>query len=94
MTEEFCPCCPNRCAKESLKCGRGRAYFGGNSDGSPEKSRGAHGHGGGFANEEEVVTLLRRCGHLLHHGGGLNTDALDADEKARLTALLKKCLGE
>lgn len=89
MSENICPCCGNHCSRDSLKCGRGRAYFGTES---------AHGemHGGHRLNEneEEAVRLLRRCGHALHHGEGLNTDALTKEEKDRLSALLKKCLGE
>ena len=25
--QEFCPQCPNHCAKDEVRCGRGRAYF-------------------------------------------------------------------
>jgi hypothetical protein len=25
--QENCPCCPNHCSKDSLRCNRGREYF-------------------------------------------------------------------
>lgn len=27
MNNEKCPCCPNHCGKNSLKCEKGKAYF-------------------------------------------------------------------
>lgn len=81
--EEFCPCCGKRCPKESLSCHRGREYFGGGSE------RGREGDG------DEVVLLLRKCGHTLHHGHGhgpVSIGGLTQEERAQLVDLLKKCL--
>lgn len=103
---EICPCCGRRCTSDDLHCGRGKAHFGQTSDNSVDTAKGGHGgheghggHGGhGGAIKDETVKLLMGCGHTLHHGlieRAANEDILSfltAEEKANLTALLKKCL--
>lgn len=88
-----CPCCGNHCSKDDLQCGRGKRYF---AEGGNEQSLGkGHAHGAPFENadEEPAVTMLRRCGHLLHHGGADNLlGPLTAEEKQTLCDLLGKCL--
>lgn len=87
-----CPCCGNHCPKDDLQCGRGKRYFGETAQ-SPAKD--GHAHGAPFENgdEEPAVTMLRRCGHLLHHGGADNLlDPLTEEEKRTLCELLGKCL--
>lgn len=87
MEEQFCPCCKNRCPVTDLSCHRGREYF---------AVRGEGGERGESPREaDEVVTLLRKCGHTLHHGHGHNAvtiEGLTEDERATLIVLLKKCL--
>ena len=84
--EKNCPCCDKHCPVEMLSCGEGRRHFG---------MEDARREG---AAEERMIVLLRRCGHFLHHsmGPGANaaalTEALSADERATLEALLEKCL--
>lgn len=62
---EKCPCCPNHCSVDNLSCGRGRNYFGKenmkeNMEAEPKTL------------EEQIVSDLRKCGHLLHHNRDLN----------------------
>ena len=48
--------------------------------------------------DEKMIILLRRCGHFLHHNVDRNRDiaplveALSAEERTTLEALLEKCL--
>ena len=80
--EQTCPCCERHCPASALRCPRGEAHF---SGAAPEA-------------QGDPLTLLRRCGHFLHHS--VDRDAgtagllavLTPEEQARLTALLKKCL--
>lgn len=87
--EKNCPCCDRRCPAEQLHCNRGREHFG-----LPlEEERGGHGHGHGRPDEDPLITLLRRCGHCLHHGAGeADLSALTREERAELARLLQKCL--
>lgn len=88
MEEKVCPCCNRHCPADALSCHRGMEYFGASG------ARGGRGEGRGKPDEDEVVILLRRCGHALHHGhggGGVKFDFLTEDERAQLTVLLKKC---
>ena len=84
--EKNCPCCDRHCPVEKLSCGEGRRHFG---------MEDARREG---AAEERMIVLLRRCGHFLHHslGPGANAaalaEALSAEERATLEALLEKCL--
>lgn len=74
--ENTCPCCGRHCPQDDLHCSRGRAYFG--LEEAPA--------------EDGVLMLLRKCGHLLHHGGVQSTDVLTAEEKTVLEGLLQKLL--
>lgn len=94
--EKNCPMCGNHCDKEELQCGRGKRYFGESGE-SAQHGKEGHAHGAPFdvANEEPAKLLLRRCGHLLHHGGAEHLlDALSAEEKETLCAILNKALKE
>ncbi len=87
--QEFCNQCPNHCSADSLKCGRGRAYFGDNSQTSHE----VHNHHGFDSADNSVVGLLRQCGHYLHHNDGSSdqlTSCLSKEELATLESLLQK----
>ena len=75
--ENTCPCCGRHCPQDDLHCLRGRAYFG--LEQEP-------------VSEDSVIVLLRKCGHLLHHGGAQDLDVLTAAEKAALEGLLQKVL--
>jgi hypothetical protein len=99
QTENICPCCPNHCSKEKLKCPKGENYFAGG-----EHSELHHGRHNRFCGEQAistlstddaVVALIRECGHFLHHSRGENADILTAnltsEEKEQLKALLSKC---
>lgn len=50
------------------------------------------------AAEEQLLFLLRKCGHFLHHDAGRDANAaellgvLTEEEKSSLEAILKKCL--
>lgn len=98
--EERCPCCGNHCPKENLQCGRGKRYFESGISGGehPENSGMRHGGVAGHGapeGEDKVITLLRRCGHTLHHGGDGEKmiSNLTKEEKEQLIALLEKLLG-
>ncbi len=91
--ETNCPCCENHCPVDQLHCRRGMAHFGKIKDtvGWEKKPE---------TPEEEVLQLLRKCGHYLHHSAGRGDEAkpialpdslTDAD-KATLIELLKKTL--
>lgn len=103
MDDKFCPCCKNRCPADSLSCGRGRAYFGMGRSGDESEAHGGHGGhtgheqgGHGFPEGgDEIVNLLRKCGHTLHHAyghGDVRLDCLTEEERTQLAALLNKCL--
>ncbi len=81
MNNEHCPCCPNNCHKDNLKCGRGHDYF--SSDNSDSKLNNL---------EDEVIADLRRCGHMLHHHGELQIDNISEEELKTLHELLSKIL--
>ncbi len=88
MEEKFCPCCKNRCPVTALSCGKGKAYFGISAEGE-------HGRRGFQESGDEVVDLLLKCGHTLHHSHGaseIKLYCLNQEERAQLVALLKKCL--
>ena len=101
--EKNCPFCDRHCPADQLHCNRGREHFG-----LPlEEERGGYGHGdhghgghgehgrGGHGRPEEdgLITLLRRCGHYLHHGAGeADLSALTREERGELARLLQKCL--
>ncbi len=101
--EEKCPCCGNHCPKDDLQCGRGKRYFEGGANSVERYERGPGGHnerglGGGHRGapegEDKVITLLRRCGHTLHHGGDGEKmlSNLSEEEKVHLGSLLEKLL--
>ena len=81
--EKNCPCCDKHCPVEKLSCGQGRRHFGMEKEECPQ---------------DRMISLLRRCGHFLHHSMGpesdaaLLTEALSAEERATLEGLLEKCL--
>lgn len=83
MDKEKCPCCPNHCSIENLSCGRGRAHFSNENNNKEPKTL-----------NEQVITDLRKCGHILHHNRELNTDEFLSDfseeELNRLHQLLSK----
>lgn len=90
--ETNCPCCNNHCPKDALHCKEGRAHFG-----IPEPQDPPVGPRPAAANDD-VVTLLRKCGHFLHHSFGHGGDtsallaALTPEEQETLRTLLRKCL--
>ena len=70
--ETNCPCCPNHCPADALRCGRGRAHFAQNG----AEPREEHAHHEGIAHHghpmqemDPALALLRQCGHFLHHMG-------------------------
>lgn len=94
--ENICPCCKNHCPSDRLQCRRGRAYFGASDGEENREGRGERG-GRGSGTEDEVIVMIRRCGHYLHHNaagedGGKLSACLSDKEKKELTELLKKCL--
>lgn len=73
-----CNQCEKQCPKDALKCGRGRAYFGM----ADEASGGS-----------EWISLLRKCGHMLHHGEvpeEIFAQRLSEEEQIQLVSLLQK----
>lgn len=89
MMEKNCPECENHCPADALKCGRGAKYFGTQHQEKDESTLTA---------EERILSLLRKCGHYLHHNAGHDVDAavligmLTGEEKSELEAILQKCL--
>lgn len=89
MTEKTCPQCANHCSADALKCRKGEKYFG---------IQRQEGDSSSMTTEEQILVLLRRCGHHLHHNAGHDTKAdilvgmLTEEEKASLEAILQKCL--
>ena len=81
--EKYCPCCDKHCPVDKLSCGQGRRHFGMEKEEFPQ---------------ERMISLLRRCGHFLHHSMGPGadaaplTEALSSEERATLEGLLEKCL--
>lgn len=91
-----CPFCGNHCPQNSLLCGRGKRYFGAQEHDGDRVHGGAHGGGHGVANGDEIVQLLRKCGHYLHHSGKEDTAvrSLTDEERKTLCRLLEKCYAE
>lgn len=99
--ENVCPQCGNQCPKDDLKCPRGMKYFGAKME--------AGGRAHSFARptyedlsampiDDAVITLMRKCGHYLHHSVGNGKDmnkellsSLSEEEKSVLIELLQKC---
>ena len=83
MNQENCPCCPNHCQKDNLGCGRGKEYF--NNQGTNKEPKTLN---------EQVISDLRKCGHLLHHNRDLDTNeflsCFSEDELNELHELLSK----
>ena len=83
MNQENCPCCPNHCAKDNLGCGRGREYFSSADTNNEPRSL-----------NEQVISDLRKCGHLLHHNRDLDMNqllsGLTDEELEKLHELLSK----
>lgn len=82
---------------EEERGGRGHGEHGHGEHGHGghgERGHGEHGRGGhGRPEEDGLITLLRRCGHYLHHGTGeADLSALTREERAELERLLQKCL--
>lgn len=81
-----CPCCGNHCPADQLRCRRGVAYFNGEGERrAPEMP------------SDEIILMLRKCGHFLHHGGAEAPRAvksLTQEERETLLALLGKCYRE
>ncbi len=53
MNQENCPCCPNHCSKDNLRCGRGKEYFANQDTNKEPKTL-----------NEQVISDLRKCGHF------------------------------
>lgn len=71
--EQNCPMCRNHCPKDSLRCERGRAYFGTDNDNSRGGEEERHGHQqehGRHGRHEESEE--RHGGHGRSHGGDLH----------------------
>ena len=90
--ETNCPCCENHCPKDDLRCKEGRAHFGVPApQNRPTGPRPAE-------DGDDAITLLRKCGHILHHRFGHGSDpapllgALTLEEQNTLCSLLTKCL--
>ena len=86
--EQQCPLCDRHCPADSPRCGRGRAYFSGDSGQHPREER-TEG-----TPEPRAVRRLRQIGHaLLHAGEGTNVlQGLSPEEVEALERLLDKCL--
>jgi hypothetical protein len=81
---------------EDLHCPRGKAHFGIETNGAQEKQHHHFHDKENMTIDDEVISLLRRCGHYLHHnmnaGGGEELlSALSEGEKKELIKLLNKC---
>lgn len=77
MKEQLqCPCCEKQCAKDALKCGKGRNFFQQESITEGEKPTQRHFHNGRYHQEEgatiddDLRMLMRKCGHILWHRFG------------------------
>lgn len=84
MNQENCPCCQNHCSKDNLGCERGKRHFNIENSSNFEPN----------SLTEQVITDLRKCGHLLHHNKDLDTEDLlsvfSEDELNELHRLLSK----
>ena len=79
-SESNCPCCPNHCPSDNLGCHRGKEHF--NNSDEPKTLN------------EQVISDLKKCGHLLHHNRDLDSDQIlsnfSLDELNNLHELLSK----
>lgn len=103
---ELCPMCPNHCSRDTLKCGKGQAYFRNGNDSLMNQAR-EHGKfcGAGLrhfqnpVSRESLFGLFMECGHhVLRHIDDNSEnreemfEVLSSAEKAELSELLKKLL--
>lgn len=84
LEKQRCNQCEKQCPVDALQCGRGRKYFGleSNEDGREKR---VHDMPSG------PISQLRQCGHLLHHGSVTGNDllsSLNAQEQEELERLL------
>lgn len=99
-TGNVCPCCGRHCSVENLHCERGMAHFGIEIDGKQETHHHFHGKENfdkeNMTIDDKVISLLRGCGHYLHHNASGESEELlsmlSVDEKKELISILKKCL--
>ena len=94
-----CPCCGHHCRVDALHCQRGMMYFGIETKTGEDANHKHHIRDKSDATmEDKVISLMRRCGHYLHHNmresdsSEQMLSALSDDEKKNLILLLKKCL--
>lgn len=89
MNQDVCPNCPNHCTKDSLRCGRGRSYFGLDEHNEFSKEVKEPSSLG-----EYVISDIRKCGHFLHHNRDFSVDSLlenlNEEELTQLHELLSK----
>lgn len=87
-----CTQCGNNCPIDALKCGKGRRFFG-----LEDKEHASF-------DPDSLAGLLKKCGHALHHSGGMEEKELFQDLTAeecstlrellqKVTASWDKCLG-
>lgn len=93
-----CPCCGRHCSVNELSCRRGMEHFGVEPETNMEMKHHHEQNRADMTIDDKVISLMRRCGHHLHHnvndnvGGEQLLSALSHDEKKELISLLKKCL--
>ena len=87
--KEVCPCCDRHCPVDNLHCPNGKEHFG-----LPVEENEGH-----MTEADLTLSLLRKCGHFLHHNVGHGEvdsskmfASLKDEEQKQLNVLLKKCL--
>ena len=83
----------NRCDVNNLSCGKGREYFGANTN---HKTKGQNKYmedESSMTLKEKAIFKMHKCGHFLHHSEEtVNLDFLSDEEKENLISILSKCL--
>ncbi len=99
-----CPGCSQHCDRNNLQCGKGEAYFNGESLPSHEQGHGEGKHHGSKHHGHKhhrpefpagsLADLMAKCGHRLYHGGDESMFAvLTKEESVMLKTILNKLLG-
>lgn len=93
MNIEICTCCPKDCTKENLHCPRGKQHFGIIFDANNNFHQQNHKN---MSLDDKVITLMKICGHHLHHKENLDHEellsCLNTNEKKQLFSLLMQCV--
>lgn len=95
VKENNCPCCPNNCSKEELRCGKGYKYFNIEMNDTNHQKNNFKKKVHELMKEDNITGLLMQCFHkIMQSSNDISKDqifdVLTDTEKDTLRFLLKK----